>query len=245
MDALSSIPLLITGLLGTTGIVTALSRLSDLGEPARLRKRLTATIEAAASLEPDTEAREALELARERDAMRIAAITLISQPPGTSRKVKTRIAKSMVILIGLLALSYWAGIVWPAQKMPAEFRSAYVGIVIGAQLILPIIFVAAMLVIAHDIYTSTQSLRARREVLAASMFGNGVSHAGTRADVLVDILEDAVPRRARKRFNMKKTELRALLVPTVRQTRPSSASPAAEQPASRLSVLRKLFGVQS
>ncbi len=162
MDVPAWLPVILSALIGTSGVVAAVARLAQLSEPAKLRKR----IEGATALlktDLDDRAKEVLRLACERDAYRLATMSIVQSK--TQHFVLVR--SMLVALIPTLTFIAIAVLLVPAAfKVNLEgnvFTNtewANLVAVIGAIFSI-IIFLA---------WTFALNMRVRRERLAARLF---------------------------------------------------------------------------
>lgn len=184
MDWLEYAPLIITALLGTTGIVTALSKFAEFSEPNRLRKRLATTAAAAAAFTPSSGAREKLELACERDAARLAAISLIQTQPHEANRLRNIVFALLLVVTGGLAIG---GCFYlfspPSEIVDAEFRERYSNFFKAGLFGIILAAVCVMLFSIFGYYSDSQSRRITRESLATSMFVSQVSISDIKAHI--------------------------------------------------------------
>jgi hypothetical protein len=164
-----SLPGVLTAALGGTSVLTAVARGVQLSEPARLRKRLTATSTLLEAMPPGS-SRRALELAVERESLRLAAMSLVQ----THARRTSLITLSAFMIAALLVLVGLFGWVLLTTYDAAEATSADIKelqiygptVVIGYFLVLT-------LILASMIVLTALTTRMRREKLAAQLFADG------------------------------------------------------------------------
>jgi hypothetical protein len=162
-----SLPVLLSALLGSTGLVALASRLAQLSAPARLRKRLEASGALASSLPPGS-ARDALWLAHERDAYRLAAMSLLQPSTKYSNLVTGLIALAIFAIATATGLSY----ILVFNFFDEIFQDAFWDDTLEA-----VIFTLTMFGPLVFAILTTQSiiLRTNRERLADQLFADGVT----------------------------------------------------------------------
>jgi len=184
MDWLEYAPLILTALLGTTGIVTAFSKFAEFSEPNRLRKRLATTATAAAAFTSSSSARKKLELACERDATRLAAISLIQTQPHEANRLRNLVFALLLVTTGGLAIGGCFYLFSPPSEIADnELREDYIDFFQNGLFGIILAGVCVMLVSIFGYYNDAQSRRIARESLATSMFVSEVSDSQIKAHI--------------------------------------------------------------
>lgn len=161
------LPLLITAILGSTGVTAVLARFAQLSGPARLRRRIQATDALVKELPPG-QARHALELAIDRDAASLSSMSLVR--PGRAADLISLVVYSIVsavtllIIFGYVILNTKDG--EPFSELRKDVVSSGVPALISATVVY-IILVAGALVILN------KSLKFRRNTYADVIFAQG------------------------------------------------------------------------
>ena len=165
-----SIPLVVSAIVGSAGIASAVARVTQLSEPSRIRKRLESSLALLAKM-PGGPAKDAVLLTYERDAARLAAIVLVQRSLTFSRSVGLLISSLVVTALIFGAGSYFYYNVGDEKSAFYEgwFRS-----------LVPSFITISALVAAVIIFISTNhavALQRRRSTMSDDLFVAGEVNA--------------------------------------------------------------------
>lgn len=150
-------------------MLTAAARGFQLSEPARLRKSLTATTTLLESMPPGS-SRTALELAVERESLRLAAMSLVQKNLRRSQQISLFVFLTIALLISVIVvgwIAYTTLDLAPGDNPDLELFQRYAPTVIAAY------FLLLSLSLAFIIFASALLTRRARETLAAQLFADG------------------------------------------------------------------------
>ncbi len=165
-----SLPGVLTTVVGGASAVTALARVLQLSEPARLKRSLRSSAALVGTM-PAGRARQALELSIERDSLRLAAMTLVQKDIDQSTRRNRLIFVGIIWAVLVAVLLFILFTVGTLEDLNPRTLKAF-------RTTLPAAFGGAAtmiaLPIAMRIFASTLNTRAQRETLAAQLFADGV-----------------------------------------------------------------------
>jgi uncharacterized membrane protein HdeD (DUF308 family) len=161
------LPNILTAVVGSAGVITGVARLAQLSEPSRLRRSLAATAALRDSM-PESPGRNALDLAIERDTLRLASMSLIQNKTAHGERRNRWLFVASILLVVLGTLVYASLTLTPEfdPDAPRWVSRALLTVYIADVILLGV-------VIFMSVYTAAVTIRGRREHLAAQMFADG------------------------------------------------------------------------